>query len=145
MLEGLTQANFVSSIFVVNMFVFVPRPMKLSLFIGKTVTLPPKLVFDFLRDRDTFRTKSMDIVKDFVEKSYNNNNGKPWNSSRILRLKPNFLFSSFSPFLENIFFMVLHVSTFFYICFFIFCHMKMTRMGRRVFSRGASQRPSRYG
>ena len=34
---------------------------------------PPKLVIDFLRERDTFRTKSVDIVKDFVEKGFHNN------------------------------------------------------------------------
>ena len=31
----------------------------------------------------------MDIVEDFDEKSYSNN-GKPWKSSRILRVNPNF-------------------------------------------------------
>ena len=37
----------------------------------------------------------MEIVKDFDEKSYNNN-GKPWKSPRIFRLKPNFfIFISF--------------------------------------------------
>ena len=58
---------------------------------------PPKFVVDFLRERDTFRNKIMKIVEDFDEKSYNNN-GKPWKSSRILRVKPNFFIFSFFPF-----------------------------------------------
>ena len=37
----------------------------------------------------------MEIVEDFDEKSYNNN-GRPWKSSRILRVNPNFfIFLSF--------------------------------------------------
>ena len=47
----------------------------------------PKRVVDFPRERDTFRNTIMEIVEDFDEKSYNNN-GKPWKSSRILRVKP---------------------------------------------------------
>ena len=45
-----------------------------------------KRVVDFPRERDTFRNTIMEIVEDFDEKSYNNN-GKPWKSSRILRVK----------------------------------------------------------
>ena len=37
-----------------------------------------KRVVDFPWERDTFRNKIMEIVKDFDEK--NNNNGKPWKS-----------------------------------------------------------------
>ena len=61
---------------------------------SKTVTFPrengetPKWVVHFLRERDTFR-KNMEIVWDFMDKSYDsNNNGKPWKSSRNLRMKP---------------------------------------------------------
>ena len=54
----------------------------------------PKRVVDFPRERDTFRNKIMEIVEDFDEKSYNNN-GKPWKSSRILRVNPFFHFSFF--------------------------------------------------
>ena len=89
--------------FVGKLCVFVSRPMKIVTFplkYGET----PKRVVDFLRERDTFRTKNMEIVEEFDEKSYNNN-GKPWKSSRILRLKPNFFiflichqFSSFFAF-----------------------------------------------
>ena len=60
----------------------------------------------------TFRIKIMEIVKDFDEKSYNNNNGKPWKSSRILRVKPNcFIFSLF-----------FHFFTFFIFSIFSFFH-----------------------
>ena len=51
----------------------------------------PKRVVDFPLERDTFRNKIMEIVEDFDEKSYNNN-GKPWESSRILRVNPFFSF-----------------------------------------------------
>ena len=51
--------------------------------------LLPKRVVDFLRERDTFRNKIMEIVEDFDEKSYNNND-KPWKSSSILLVNPFF-------------------------------------------------------
>ena len=74
----------------------------------------PKRVVDFLRERDTFRNKIMEIVGDVDEKSYNNN-GKPWKSSRILRVKPNFfIFSLFIIFLHFSF------SHFFIFSFFSF-------------------------
>ena len=64
-------------------------------FFGKTLT--PKRVVDFPWERVTFRNKIMEIVEDFDEKSYNDN-GKPWESSRILRMNPNsFDFLSFFP------------------------------------------------
>ena len=44
---------------------------------------PPKLVVDFLLEKDAFR-KIMEIVED-VDGKRHNNNGKPWKSSRILR------------------------------------------------------------
>ena len=73
--------------------------MKLVTFLRKNRD-HPKRVVDFPRERDTFRNKIMEIVNDFDEKSYNNNNGKPWKSSRILRVKPIFLcFFLFSFFL----------------------------------------------
>ena len=79
------------------MCVFVSRPMKIVTFLLKN-DYPPKRVVDFPWERDTFRNKIMEIVDDFDEKSYNNN-GKPWKSSRILRVNPIFsfffLFSSF--------------------------------------------------
>ena len=40
------------------MCVFVSRPMK--------IVTTPKRVVDFLRERDTFRNKTMKIVEDFV-------------------------------------------------------------------------------
>ena len=70
-----------------------------------------KRVVDFPLEQDTFRNKTMEIVEDFDERSYNNN-GKPWKSSRILRVNPNFfIFLSFF----NCF---LHFFVFFF--FFIF-------------------------
>ena len=54
---------------------------------------PPKRVVDFPLERDTFRNKIMEIVDDFDEKSYNNNNNKPWKSSKILRVKSNFIYT----------------------------------------------------
>ena len=77
----------------------------------------PKRDVDFPRERDTSRNKILEIVEDFNEKSYNNN-GKPWKSSRILRVKPNFfmfiIFRHFSFCFSKIF----HFS--FLIHFFVF-------------------------
>ena len=67
--------------------------MKIVTFLRKN-DYHPKRVVDFPRERDTFRNKIMEIVKDFDEQSYNNN-GKPWKSSRILRVNPFFHFSFF--------------------------------------------------
>ena len=86
------------------MCVFVSRPIEIVTFLWKNGDLPKRVV-DFLRERDTFRNKNMEIVEDFDEKSYNNN-GKPWKSSRILRVKPNF-------------FIVHHCSSFFFIILFL--------------------------
>ena len=73
---------------------------------------PPKRVVDFPRERDTFRNKIMGIVEDFDEKNYNNN-GKPWKSSRILRVKPFFfIFLLFS-------FMFIHFLSFSFIFFHV--------------------------
>ena len=86
----------------------------MSLFFGKTVTLPKRVV-DFPWERDTFRNKTMEIVVDFDEKKKrNNNNGKPWKSCRILRL--NTIFS----FLFLFFHLFSSIFTFFF--FFIFFH-----------------------
>ena len=105
-------------IFVGKMCVFVSRPMKNN---GET----PKLVVDFPRERDTFRNKTVEIVEDFDEKNYNNN-GKPWKSSRILRLKSMFsifLSSFFHFFIFLQFFNFLSFSLsflFLFLCFFSF-------------------------
>ena len=92
-----------SSNFVGKMCVFVSRPMKILTFPWKNGDLP-KLVVDFPWERDTFRNKIMEIVEDFDEKSYNNN-GKPWKSSRILRVNQ---FVSFSFLFSSFFFIFLH-------------------------------------
>ena len=90
------------------MCVFVSRPMKIVTFLRKN-DYPPKRVVDFPLERDTFRNKIMEIVEDFDDTSYNNN-GKPWKSSRILRLNPCFSF----------FFLFLHFLVFFFFAFFHF-------------------------
>ena len=125
MLDRLTLAIFfrqVSS----EKCVFVSRPMKIVTFLRKNA-YHPKRVVDFPRERDTFRNKIMEIVEDFNEKSYNNN-GKPWKSSRILRVNPCFSFflSFFIIFLHFFFsFFIFHLlvfSFFIIFSFFIFLH-----------------------
>ena len=61
----------------------------------------------------------MEIVEDFDGKSYNNN-GKPWISSRILRVNPMFFFSFL--FLFSSFFSIFPFFSFFhfFICFIFF-------------------------
>ena len=49
------------------MCVFVSRPMKIVTSLEKN-EYSPKRVVDFPRQRDTFRNKIMEIVKDFDEK-----------------------------------------------------------------------------
>ena len=99
-----------------KMCILVSRPMKIVTFLLKN-DYPPKRVVDFPWERDTFRNNIMEIVEDFDEKSYNNN-GKPWKSSRILRVNPFFsfffLFSSFFFFFSVFFFFFFHFSFFFF-------------------------------
>ena len=105
-------SDFFSFIFVGKMCVFVSRPMKIVTFLRKNGYLPKRVV-DFPRERDTFRNNIMEIVEDFEEKRYNNN-GKPWKSSRILRVNPIFfIFISF-------FIIFLHFFVFFIFSFFHF-------------------------
>ena len=114
-------SDFFSFIFVGKMCAFVSCPMKIVTFLRKN-DYPPKRVVDFPRERDTFRNKIMEIAEDFDEKSYNNN-GKPWKSSRILRVNPIFsfffLFSSFFSIFSH-FFHLFHF--FFFFSFFHFFH-----------------------
>ena len=93
---------------------FVSCPMKIVTFLRKNVTPPPKRVFDFPLERNTFRNKIMEIVKDFDAKSYNNN-GKP-SFFRFFRF---FIFSFFS------FFHFFHFFSFFHFLSFssIFFHV----------------------
>ena len=117
MLEGLTLA-IVSLIFSSKMCVFVSRPMKIVTFLRRNGETPKRVV-DFLRERDTFRDKIMEIVEDVDEISYNNN-GKPWKSWRILLVKPLFfIFFLFSSFLSFFVFSDLFVFSFFF-CFSVF-------------------------
>ena len=98
---------------------FVSRPMKFVTFLRKKGETPKRVV-DFPRERDTFRNKIIEIVKDFDEKSYKNN-GKPWKSSRILCANPNFfIFFIFSFFF--IFCILFHFSLTFcpVLSFFLF-------------------------
>ena len=89
---------------------------------------PAKRVVDFPLERDTFRNKIMEVVTDFDGKSYNNN-GKPWKSSRILRVNPNFFIFLFLNiflhffvfFFKKIFFFIFFIFSFFpFFHFFIF-------------------------
>ena len=75
----------------------------------------PKRVVDFPMERDTLKNKIMEIVEDFDEKSYNNN-GKPWKSSRILRLNPIFFISLFFHHF-SLFFTCFHFLSFSFIFF----------------------------
>ena len=120
----------VSLIFVCKMCVFVSLSIKIVIFLRKNGETPTR-VLDFRRERDTTRNKIMEIVKDFVEKSYNNN-GKPWKSSRILRVKRKTLFKSseISQFLlfflqKSVFFMFpfFLLSVLFIVSFFIFLNV----------------------
>ena len=49
------------------MCVFVSRPKKIVVFLWKNDYTPKRFV-DFPMERDTFRNKTMEIVKDFDEK-----------------------------------------------------------------------------
>ena len=69
----------------------VSRPMNIATFLRKNGETTKRVVH-FPRERETFRNKIMEIVEDFEEQSYNNN-GKPWKSSKILRVNPFFHFS----------------------------------------------------
>ena len=102
------------------MCVFVSHPMKIVTFLRKTGD-SAKRVVDFPQERDTFRNKTMEIVEDFDEKSYNNN-CKPCKLSKIFSVNPNFfiflsLFIIVSPFFRFFVFPFFH---FFIFMFFIF-------------------------
>ena len=71
-------SEYFSLIFVGKMCVFISRPMNIVTFLRKNGD-PAKRVVDFPLERDTFRNKIMEIVKDFDEKSYNNNGKHPGN------------------------------------------------------------------
>ena len=115
------------------MCVVVSRSMKIATFLRKNCETPKRVV-DFPLERDTFRNKIMEIVEDFDETSYNNN-GKPWKSSRILLVNPNFfmfflfffIFSSFHFFIFSCSFMFFHSFIFFH--FFIFCWVLKNFLG----------------
>ena len=107
--------------------------MKIATFLRKNADTAKRVV-DCPKERDTFRNKIVEIVGDFGKKSYNNN-GKPWKSSRIFRVNPNFFIFSFSsfwslfPFISFTLFHVLSFSviffhflscSFFFFSFFIF-------------------------
>ena len=96
-----------------KMCIFVSRPMKIVTFLRKN-DYTPKRVFHFPHERDTFRNKIMEIVEDFDEQSYNNN-GKPWKSSRILRV--NSIFCFFLSFFHLFHFFIFQ---FFFFLFFSF-------------------------
>ena len=126
---ALTLANFFRRFSVGKCVFLFHVQWKLTLFFGKTVT-PQSGLLIFHRERDTFRNKIMEIVRDFDEKSYNNN-GKPWKSSRILRVSPFFfiflsLFIIFLHFFRFFFWHVLSGSFMFFHVLsrsFIFWHV----------------------
>ena len=60
--------NLFSLIFVCKMCVFVSRPMKIVTFLRKNGETAKRVV-NFPRERDTFRNKIMEIVRDFHEKN----------------------------------------------------------------------------
>ena len=109
-------SEFFSLIFVGRKCAFVSRPMKIVTLLRKNGD-HPKRVVEFPWERDTFRNKIMEIVEDFDEESYYNN-GKPWKSSRILRVKPNFFIFSLLIFFS--FFVFFFIFSFFH--FFIVFH-----------------------
>ena len=109
---GADLSEKMSMICISKMWVFVSRPIENIHFPSEKNGDLPKRVVDFLRERDTFRNKIMEIVEDFDEKSYNNN-GKCWKSSRILRVMPNF-------FIFPLFIIFRHFFVFFFISFFHF-------------------------
>ena len=79
---------------------FCSRPMKIGTFFGKTVTSQNGLLIFSSGKRHIPKQKSWKSSRISTTNSYNNN-GEPWKSSRILRVKPNFLIfhcSSFSHF-----------------------------------------------
>ena len=111
-MEELTLAIFFSLIFFGKMCVFVSR-------LRKNGDLPKRIV-DFLREKDTFRNKIMEIVEDFDEKSYNNNS-KHWKSARICRVKPNFfIFHHCSSFFFILLFLIFSFFRFLFHCFRVF-------------------------
>ena len=68
LLDGLTLAFFFRSFSSVKCVFLFHVQRKLSLFFGKRLT-PPKRVVHFPRERDAFRNKIMEIVEDFDEKN----------------------------------------------------------------------------
>ena len=58
-------SDFFLFIFVGKMCVFVSCPMKIVTFLWKN-DYTPKRVVDFPRERDTFRSKILEIVEDFA-------------------------------------------------------------------------------
>ena len=99
-------SDLCSLIFVVKMCVFVSRPMKLVTFLWKKVR-PQNGLLIVLGKETHSETKSWKSSTISTKQNYNNN-GKPWKSSRILRVQPNFLF--------------FHCSSFFVICSFFFVY-----------------------
>ena len=88
--------------------------MKIVTFLRKNGE-PAKQIVDFPLERETVRNKIMEIVEDFDAESFNNNNnGKPWKSSRILSVNPYVFHFSF------FFIIFLHFSFFFHVFIFSF-------------------------
>ena len=90
------------------------RPMNIVTFLRKNADTQKNRVVDIPRERDRFRNKIMKNVEDFDEKSYNHN-GKPWKSSRILRVKPNFFIFSLFIIFRSFFLLCFSLPLFFFL------------------------------
>ena len=104
--------------------------MNIVTFLRKNGDLPKRVV-EFPLERDTFRKTVVEIGEDFDGQSYHSN-GKPWKSSRILRVKPNFFifFIFLIIFLPFFHFFIFHFSSFFhfspfFVIFFLFLHFSV--------------------
>ena len=113
-----------SLIFVGKMCVFVSRSMKIATFLRKNGDFQNGLLIFFWKKTHS-ETKSWKSSRISTKKSYNNN-GKPWKSSRLLRVRPNFfIFLSF--FIIFLHFFVVFSSFFLIFPFFHFFHFFMFR------------------
>ena len=82
---------------------------------------PQNGLFIFLGKETHSETKSWKLSRISPKNSYNNNNGKPWKSLRILRVKPNFFIFHCSSFFSIFSFFFFFIFSFFHFFLFIFC------------------------
>ena len=108
----------VSLYLVGEMCVFVSRSIDIATFVGKKRWPLQNEMLIFFRGKRHI-PKNMEIVKDSVENCYNNNNGNPWKSWKIFRVKQKKTWKSVnnSFFLFPFFIFHFHFSSFYH--FFI--------------------------